>query len=110
MGNTRKYAGLTEITSAAVVDDGRLDVCAYSGRGRRDILWLALLTLIRQQRRSPKVFSARVRKLRISGGAKLSVQLDGDAIQEPPADVVVAPGALWVAVPAALKSPLFSRQ
>ena len=29
VGNTRKYAGLTEITPAALVDDGRLDVCAY---------------------------------------------------------------------------------
>jgi YegS/Rv2252/BmrU family lipid kinase len=108
VGNTRKYAGLTEITPAAVVDDGRLDVCAYTGRGRLDILWLALLTLIRQQRRSRKVVVTRVRKLRIDGGNRLAVQLDGDAIKERPAEVMVAPGALWVAVPAALKSPLFS--
>ena len=109
VGNTRKYAGLTEITPAAVVDDGRLDVCAYSGRGRWDILWLALLTLIRQQRRSREVWEARVQELRIAGGGKLAVQLDGDAIEGQPMELIVAPGALWVAVPAALKSPLFSQ-
>jgi YegS/Rv2252/BmrU family lipid kinase len=109
VANTRKYAGLTEITPGALVDDGRLDVCAYTGRGRLDILWLAVLTLIRQQRRSRKVLTGRVKKLRISSGGVLPVQLDGDAIQERPTDVAVAPQALWVAVPAALKSPLFSR-
>ena len=108
-GNTRKYAGLTQITPAAVVDDGRLDVCAYSGSGRWDILWLALLTLIRQHRRSKKVLCKRVQRLGISPDTPLLVQLDGDAHSGSPKNVSVAPGALWVAVPAALKSPLFSQ-
>jgi YegS/Rv2252/BmrU family lipid kinase len=109
IGNTRKYAGLTEITREAVVDDGWLDVCAYQGRGRWDILWLAFLTLIRQQRRSRKVFQARVREARITSQDPLPVQLDGDAFAERPTKVTVAPGALWVAVPKRLRSPLFSR-
>jgi len=37
------------------------------------------------------------------------VQLDGDAIEERLSEVIASPGALWVAVPAALKSPLFSQ-
>jgi YegS/Rv2252/BmrU family lipid kinase len=109
VGNTRKYAGLTEITPAAVVDDGRLDVCAYSGRGRRDILWLALLTLLRQHRRSRKVLRKRVQRLDIRSTTPLPVQIDGDAHSGSPTEVSVARGALWVAVPAALKSPLFRR-
>ena len=110
VGNTRKYAGLTEVTPAAIVDDGRLDVCAYCGRGRWDILWLALLTLIRQHRRSKKVLHQRVQRLGIRSDSPLLVQLDGDAQSESPTEVSVAPGALWVAVPAALKSALFSRE
>ena len=34
-----------------LMDDGWLDVCAFSGRGSWDILWLTFLTLMRQQRR-----------------------------------------------------------
>ena len=109
VGNTRKYAGLTEITPAAIVDDGRLDVCAYSGHGRWDILWLALLTLIRQQRRSKKVMQHRVQRLGIASATPLPVQIDGDASSDSPVEVTIAPGALWVAVPKGLKSPLFSR-
>jgi diacylglycerol kinase (ATP) len=109
VGNTRKYAGLTEITPAAVVDDGRLDVCAYQGRGRRDILWLALLTLLRRHRGSKMVLQQRVQRLGIASEAPLPVQIDGDASSESPVEVRIAPGALWVAVPKGLKSPLFSR-
>ena len=108
VGNTRKYAGLTEITPAALVDDGWLDLCAYSGRGRWDILWLALLTLLRRQGRSRKVLQTRVRQLQIASRDTLPVQIDGDAIPERPVEIAVAPGALWVAVPASLTSPLFS--
>jgi YegS/Rv2252/BmrU family lipid kinase len=108
-GNTRNYAGLTQITSAAMVDDGWLDVCAYTGRGRWDILRLALLTLLRQHRRSKNVLYKRARRLGIESLMPLSVQLDGDAHAGSPVEVSVAPSALWVAVPRTLKSPLFSR-
>jgi YegS/Rv2252/BmrU family lipid kinase len=108
-GNTRNYAGLTQITSEALVDDGMLDLCAYSGRGRWEILWLSLLTLLRQHGRSGNVFRTRFRELRISATQPLPVQVDGEAIADRPLDVSVAPGALWVAVPASVRSPLFSK-
>ena len=108
-GNTRNYAGLTRITPDALVDDGRLDVCVYQGRGRWDILWLALLTLFRQHQRSKKVFQRRVRRLSITSAAPLLVQVDGEPIAESPSEVTVAPDALWVATPRDLTSPLFSR-
>ena len=108
-GNTRNYAGLTQITSSAVVDDGWLDVCAYSGRGRWDVFWLAFLTLIRQHHRSKKVLLRRVRELEIATQAALPVQIDGDAFEGMVDRISLVPGALWVAVPRALRSPLFGR-
>jgi len=108
-GNTRNYAGLTQITRGALVDDGRLDLCLYEGRGRWDILWLALLTLLGQHGRSKKVTRRRINRLELTWETPLLAQLDGEAIPESPAEVTVAPGALWVMTPRGLRSPLFSR-
>jgi len=108
-GNTRNYAGLTQITRAALIDDGRLDLCVYEGSGCWDILWLALLTLLGQHGRSRKVTQRRVNRLELTWETPLLAQLDGEAIPESPAEVTVAPAALWVMTPRGLRSPLFSR-
>ena len=107
-GNTRMYAGITQITPEAVVDDGLLDVRVFMGRGRIDIMRFGLQTLLRQHRGSRRVVYRRVRNLRMDWERPLPLQLDGDPCSEPPNELSVAPGALWVAVPAGLRSPLFS--
>jgi diacylglycerol kinase (ATP) len=109
-GNTRNYAGLTQITREALIDDGRLDLCVYEGRGRWDILWLALLTLLGRHGRSRKVTQRRVERLELTWETPLLGHLDGEAIAESPAEVTVAPAALWVMTPKGLRSPLFSRR
>jgi YegS/Rv2252/BmrU family lipid kinase len=108
-GNTRNYAGLTQVTREALVDDGRLDLCVYEGRSRWDILWLSLLTLLGRHGRSRKVTQRRVERLELTWQTPLLAQLDGEAIAESPVEVTVAPAALWVMTPRGLKSPLFSR-
>lgn len=107
-GNTRLYAGITQITPEAVVDDGLLDVRVFMGRGRIDIMRFGLQTLLRRHRGSRRVVYRRVRNLRMDWEIPLPLQLDGDPCSEPPAELSVAPAALWVAVPAGLRSPLFS--
>ena len=106
-GNTRNYAGLAEITREAQADDGLLDVCVYEGRGTRDIVMHVLRTVLRRHLRSKKVTYRKVKRLEFAGGEALPVQLDGDEFEESPATVEVAPGALWVAVPKGVSSPLF---
>ncbi|MEX0800031.1 MAG: diacylglycerol kinase family protein [Dehalococcoidia bacterium] len=108
-GNTRNYAGLTQVTRDAVADDGLLDVCLYEGRGTRDCLLHALRTLLRRHQRSKKVLYRQVKRLELSWETPLPAQLDGDAFAESPATVDVAPSALWVAVPRGLRSPLFRK-
>lgn len=108
-GNTRLYAGVTQITPEAIVDDGFLDVRVYLGRGRPDLIRFALQTLFRRHRGSGRVLYRRVRELRMQWDAPLPVQLDGDPITGSPDIVKVVPDSLWVAVPAGLKSGLFSR-
>lgn len=106
-GNSRNYAGLVEITPEARADDGLLDVCAYEGRGTVDIVLHVLRTLLRRHRRSGKVLYRKVRRLEIKGAA-LPVQLDGDAYEQSPAVVTVAPAALWVVVRPGVRLPLFA--
>jgi diacylglycerol kinase (ATP) len=108
VGNTRNYAGLVEITREAQVDDGLLDVCVFQGKGTLDIVLHALRTLLRRHMQSKKVLYRKARRLELAWGEPLPVQLDGDACQTSPTRVEVAPGALWVAVPKGVRSPLFS--
>jgi YegS/Rv2252/BmrU family lipid kinase len=108
-GNTRNYAGITQITPEAVVDDGLLDICAYVGRGRLHILAHAVRTLLQTHRRAGTVVYRRVRRLRIECERPLPLQLDGDPVEGAFEEVVAVPGALWVAVPPGVTSPLFSQ-
>lgn len=107
-GNTRLYAGITQITPEAVVDDGLLDVRVYFGRGRIDLMRFGLQTLLRRHRGSGRVVYRRVRELHMDWESPLPVQLDGDPCVESPNHVRVVPSSLWVAVPAGLRSPLFA--
>lgn len=106
-GNTRNYAGLVNITADARVDDGLLDVCVFQGKGTWDIIVHALRTLLRRHRKSKKVLYRQTRRLELAADEPLPVQLDGDEFEGSPATVEIAPGALWVAVPRGLRSPLF---
>jgi YegS/Rv2252/BmrU family lipid kinase len=107
-GNTRNYAGVTEVTPQARIDDGLLDVCVYEGQGRADIVLHTLRTLLRRHPRSSQVRYARVRRLELACEGPLLLQLDGEAIEDSPTEVTVAPAALWVTVPRGLRSPLYS--
>ena len=107
-GNTRLYAGITQITPEAVVDDGLLDVRVFMGRGRIDIMRFGLQTLFRRHRGSRRVVYRRVRRLRMDWDKPLPLQLDGDPCPDSPNEINVCPGALWVAVPAGIKRHLFA--
>lgn len=107
-GNTRLYAGLTKITPAALADDGKLDVCVYSGNSKMDIVFHAARTLLQQHRNSGKVVYGRASKVEFEWEHPLPVQVDGDPLEECPREVSVVPSSLYVAVPANLNSPIFS--
>ena len=107
-GNTRLYAGLTRITPNAVVDDGLLDVVIYQGAGRVDIAMHLARTLRQSHNKASKVLIRRVRRLEFDWDEPLPVQLDGDPVGDCPREIEVAPRALWVVVPAGLRTGLFA--
>jgi YegS/Rv2252/BmrU family lipid kinase len=108
-GNTRLYAGITRITPLAIADDGRLDVCIYSGRGRRDIAFHAMRTLLQLHRKSPKVLYRQARRVEFEWEEPIPCHVDGDLLPDCPREVVNVPLSLWVATPAGAVSPIFSR-
>jgi len=108
-GNTRLYAGLTRITPDAIVDDGLLDVVIYQGSGRLDIAMHLARTLRQSHGRARKVLTQRVKRMEFDCDDPLPVQMDGDPVSSDcPREIVVAPRALWVVVPAGLRTGLFA--
>ena len=108
VGNTRLYAGLTRITPEAVVDDGLLDVCIYQGTGKLDLAMHTARTLMQSHGKAAKVLKQRVKRLEFDWEEALPIQLDGDPVGDCPREIEVAPGALWVVVPAGLRTGLFA--
>jgi diacylglycerol kinase (ATP) len=108
-GNTRRYAGITRITPTAIADDGKLDVCIYSGRGKRDLIFHAARTMLQMHHNSPKVIYGRASKVEFAWEHPLPVQVDGDPLADCPSEISVVPLSLSVAVPAGFASPMLSR-
>ncbi|MGQ9571667.1 MAG: diacylglycerol/lipid kinase family protein [Dehalococcoidia bacterium] len=109
VGNTRNYAGITQVTSRAYADDGLLDVCVFQGRHTLDIILHALRVAAQAHLRAGSVLYRRVRRLEVHSPTPLPVQLDGDFYPEYPTVFEVAPAALTVMV-SRERLPLFGRR
>lgn len=95
-GNTRLYGGVLQLTSDARMDDGLLDVCVFSGRGR-----LALGRLLWRARRGELHARAgrgieylRGARIDIGSSRRLAVQADGEYVGETPVTLSVLPRSL----------------
>lgn len=109
VGNTRNYAGVTQITRRAYADDGLLDVCVFSGRDTLDIILQTLRVMAGAHLGSSTVLHRRVRRLEVQSDAPLPAQLDGDFYPGYPTAFEVKPAALTVMVPPR-RLPLFRRR
>ncbi len=106
VGNTRLYGGVREITHRAVVDDGLLDVAwmRFGGLHRLVTDGVRLVRGTHHRSRNVRYLQARSIEIETAG---MPVQVDGELHGETPMRFEVAPGALTVIVPAALRTPLF---
>jgi YegS/Rv2252/BmrU family lipid kinase len=108
VGNTRSYGGIVDITSRAVVDDGRLDAYVFAGDGP---LWLtatALRLAVRRHEGGRGVSFQRVGSLELTTPG-LPIQADGEYLGESPAKIGVAPSCLDVLLPAGKGMKLFAK-
>jgi len=109
VGNTRGYAGITQVTSRAYADDGLLDVCIFQGRHTLDIIFHTLRVAAQVHVRASPVLYRRVRRLEVHSETPLPAQLDGDFYPGYPTIFEVVPAALTVMVPRK-RLPLFRHQ
>jgi len=98
-GNTRSYAGITQVTSRAYADDGLLDACIFQGRHTLDIIFHTLRVAAQAHLRASTVLYRRARRLEVQSETPLPVQLDGDFYPGYPTIFEVVPAALTVMVP-----------
>jgi diacylglycerol kinase (ATP) len=99
VGNTRGYAGVTQVTSRAYADDGLLDICVFQGRHTLDIIFHTLRVAAQAHLRASRVLYRRARRLEVHSETPLPAQLDGDFYPGYPTVFEVAPAALTVMVP-----------
>ncbi|MEO6397728.1 MAG: diacylglycerol kinase family protein [Tepidiformaceae bacterium] len=108
LGNTRLYGGRVQLTPAASIDDGLLDIVALCPPSFVDGLRLATRVARSRVTGAPHVIEGRSAELRLETPG-LPVQLDGDYVGETPMTFTVAPGALLASVPAGPLAAIFHR-
>ena len=106
VGNTRYYAGITQVTPRAYADDGLLDACIFQGRHTLDIIFHTLRVAAQAHLRASPVLYRRVRRLEVHSETPLPAQLDGDFYPGYPTVFEVVPAALTVMV-SQKRLPLF---
>lgn len=97
-GNTQLYGGVMRLTSDARMDDGLLDLCAFSAGGRVGHLGLVARALRGELHRHEGngVDYLRGSCFEVTGATPLPVQVDGEYLGETPVKLSVAPRALTV--------------
>lgn len=97
-GNTRLYGGAVRITRHARIDDGLLDLCAFSGGGLLHRARLAALAVGRdlEHDAADGVDYLRSAAIEIETEHPMAVQVDGEYAGETPLHLAVLPAALTV--------------
>jgi YegS/Rv2252/BmrU family lipid kinase len=109
VSNINLYAGgILHLSPQARMDDGLMDLWLFEGETLGDTVQLALDLFSGRHDRSPKVFHALFRELRLETESTLYLQVDGEpVIGKSPASVKVLPKSLRVLVPEGASSSLF---
>jgi diacylglycerol kinase (ATP) len=98
LGNTRSYAGVIDITSRALADDGYLDAYQFGHHGLPWMIANFLFFALRRGKWARGVTFRRLRELEISSPG-VPVQVDGEYLGETPMVFRIAPQALSVLLP-----------
>lgn len=98
IGNTRRYAAITDITYQASAVDGLLDCVIFEG-GPLQAAAEALLSLARMHTGLPGVSYRRFSRLEISSADETPCQIDGEYVASTPQAVTLDPAGLKVLAP-----------
>lgn len=99
VGNTRNYAGVTQLTPYAVANDGLLDVCIFSGGGAMDTFRHLHGVATGRHTGSANVIYRRAKRIELPDSVSLPTQLDGDYWTDRPKLIEIVPQALTMMLP-----------
>ena len=97
-GNTRHYGGRARLTGAALIDDGQLDLCLFSGRSLMSRARLAARALRGglDRRTGDGIDYLRSSEIALTPRRALPLQADGEYVGETPVRLRAVPRALTV--------------
>jgi YegS/Rv2252/BmrU family lipid kinase len=94
------YHGGSEVVESAEVDSGEIVVQVVLGRGRGQLVWSWLSTVLRLRGRDATMREFHGRELRLSTDRPMPVSIDGEVLAHTPVTARIAPAVIEVAVPA----------
>ncbi len=108
ISNIQLYAGIVRPSPEARVDDGLLDVCIFRGTSFAYTARHFISIALGRSAQDPQLINRRGRHIRVSARQPTAVHVDAEPIGVTPIDVQVAPRALYVIVPEAASTALFT--
>jgi len=109
ISNIQVYGGKLEIGSKARVNDGRLDVCIFTGGGFFTFVNQAMKVLTHRHLQDPQVEYYQCQEIVVESACPLQVHTDGEPFGVTPVVIHTVPSSLKVIVPQAVPAHLFSR-
>jgi YegS/Rv2252/BmrU family lipid kinase len=106
--NIQLYGIFFKMAPHAVLDDGRLDIYCFQGRGPGRTLLHALRLFFSRHLQDPKVDIYRANHVEVRTGRPLPVHVDGEPIGCTPVVIEAVPRALRLIVPPTAPASLFT--
>ncbi|HEU65133.1 MAG TPA: diacylglycerol kinase family lipid kinase [Chloroflexi bacterium] len=108
VSNIQIYGGVMAIGARACVNDGRLDVCVFTGGGFFTFVQQAMKVLSHRHLQNPGVEYYQCRKIVVESVRSLPVHVDGEPFTRTPVTIRTVPSSLKVIVPKIMPANLFS--
>ena len=93
------FGGLFSMGPEIRPDDGRLDLCLYAPRTRRDLFAISWRLWRKDFRPDPRLIFARGRRISLTSVPVRAFEADGELVGETPIEASVEPGAVTFLVP-----------
>ena len=87
VSNIQRYAGIFQVGAKACVNDGKLDVCVFTGEGLFTFMRHAVKALSGRHFTDPKVAYYQCSQIVVESSRALPVHTDGDSFTETPVTI-----------------------